>query len=82
MKSNKLYALFIDFLQQQKINESFNFNLFSDERHEDIASLCEWSNKDMLIYAAFSWKDTNQGYHYWARIDIKWHKFLKEHSNL
>lgn len=82
MKINQLYALFRDFLNsEEKLSEKFWYNITKQGRYIDIPSLCTWNDADMLVYKAFEWKHTKEGFEFWADVNGRWTEFLKGHPN-
>lgn len=50
-------------------NDPFNFLLFTFK-----------NNENNLINEPFSWAETNEGYRFWKKINIKWRNYVKKYN--
>lgn len=50
-------------------NDPFNFLLFTIKY-----------NEKKLINEPFSWAETNEGYNFWKKINIKWRDYVEKYN--
>lgn len=78
MSIEKLYKVFMHFLNQNGIFYVFATELYRQETKSIHDHVSMFSNKPHLfIMEAFSWNGSFDGANYWAKIDDKWRKTLK-----
>ena len=71
--NNNVKQLFLHFLKQEGIYESYIFNFNNALRIDtNFNHFILKTEEKYFIRFAFSWSSTNEGYDFWLKKSIKW----------
>ena len=75
--SEKNKKLFIKFLKENHAYENFMFNFNNREKYlgyrkRTFNNFISFALYNALIYSAFNWFGTSEGYEYWHVLDRQW----------
>lgn len=71
------YRIFLLFLKNKDYYEMFKENFNKDNFGTSIKRLF-YKYPNTIIFHAFSWKNTKEGYDFWNNIDIEWFNFKQK----
>ena len=78
--------LFFKFLKENNLYDKWVYNIKT--QHSSIFKYqFFWKNKNKILFSgncssainsAFCWDDTNEGYDFWERLEVKWKIFRRK----
>ena len=75
-------AKFKKFLTNNRAYSKFVRNIKSQWRNRNFTEYCDRDeNWDRIIYRAFHWRITPEGFSYWNVLNNKWEKLLENEQN-